>query len=41
MSKAKAGKKVVRHRSAKTGQYVTKKFANTHKSTTVRETDKK
>ena len=29
------------YRSAKTGRYVTKKYAEKHKSTTVRETKKK
>lgn len=29
------------YRSAKSGKYVTKKFAETHKSTTVKENDKK
>ncbi|NND23548.1 MAG: multidrug transporter [Acidimicrobiia bacterium] len=33
-------KKVVRHRSAKTGEYVTERYAKKHPSTTVRETDK-
>lgn len=30
-----------KNRSAKTGQYVTKKFADTHPATTVKERDKK
>lgn len=34
-------KTYTRHRSAKTGKYVTKKYADTHKSTTVKETRKK
>jgi hypothetical protein len=29
------------YRSAKTGKYVTKKYAETHKSTTEKESDKK
>lgn len=29
------------YRSAKTGKYVTKKYGESHKSTTVKETDKK
>ncbi len=33
-------KKATTHRSAKTGQYVTKKYADSHKSTTVKETTK-
>lgn len=33
--------KVVRHRSAKTGEYVTEKYAKAHPATTVKETDKK
>lgn len=32
---------VTRHRSAKTGLYVTKKYADKHPSTTVRETRKR
>ena len=35
----KAG--VTRHRSAKSGEYVTKKYADSHPSTTVKETRKK
>lgn len=31
-------KKVVSHRSAVTGQKVTKQFADAHKATTIRET---
>ena len=30
-----------RHRDAKDGQYVTKKYADKHPKTTVKETDKK
>jgi len=33
-------KPVVRHRSAKTGKYVTQKYAKNHPDITVRETDK-
>lgn len=33
--------KVTTHRSAKSGQYVTKEYADKHKSTTVKETRKK
>ena len=33
-------KNTTTHRSAKTGQYVTKKYADTHKSTTIKETTK-
>ena len=33
--------RVTRHRSAKTGEYVTKKYADSHPSTTVKETRKK
>ena len=33
--------KTTRHRSAKTGLYVTKKYAEKHPSTTVKETRKK
>ena len=36
-----ANKKTITHRSAKTGQYVTKKYADKHPSTTVKETRKK
>lgn len=31
----------VKYRSSKTGEYVTKEYAEKHKSTTVKETDKK
>lgn len=34
-------KTVTRHRDAGTGEYVTKKYADTHKKTTVKETRKK
>ena len=34
-------KTYTRYRSAKTGEYVTKKYADTHKSTTVKEIRKK
>lgn len=34
-------KKVVRYRDAESGQYVTKKEAEKHPKTTVKETDKK
>ncbi len=34
-------KKTVRHRDAGTGQYVTKKYAERHPRTTVKETDRK
>ena len=34
-------KVAIHYRSAITGQYVTKRYAEAHKSTTVRETDKK
>ena len=30
-----------RYRDAKTGEYITKKYAETHKATTVAETEKK
>jgi hypothetical protein len=30
-----------KHRDAGTGEYVTKKYADTHPKTTVKETDKK
>jgi hypothetical protein len=33
--------RVTRHRSAKSGEYVTKKYADSHPSTTVKETRKK
>jgi hypothetical protein len=33
--------RITRHRSAKTGLYVTKKYAARHPSTTVKETRKK
>lgn len=33
--------KSVSYRSAETGRYVSKKFADTHPKTTVKETDKK
>ena len=33
-------KKTTTHRSAKTGRYVTKKYADSHRSTTVKETRK-
>jgi hypothetical protein len=41
--KIRGGKEVFNmpYRSAKSGKYVTKKFAETHKSTTVKESDKK
>ncbi len=32
---------ITKHRSAKTGRYVTERFAKNHKSTTVKETRKK
>lgn len=32
-----ADKKITQHRSAKTGEFVTKKYAEKHKSTTVTE----
>ena len=42
MEKAsKPAPKVTVNRSAKTGEFVTKEFAKTHKSTTVKETVKK
>lgn len=37
----KSSDKVERYRSAETGQYVTKKEADKHPKTTVKETDKK
>ncbi len=33
-------RKVVQHRSAKTGEFVTEKYAQRHKDTTVREVNK-
>ena len=33
--------RITRHRSAKSGEYVTKKYADSHPSTTVKETRKK
>jgi hypothetical protein len=33
-------KVIVRYRSAKTGEYVKKSYAEKHKSTTVKETEK-
>ncbi len=33
-------KKTIRHRDAESGQYVTKKYADKHPKTTVKETDK-
>lgn len=43
MAKAKSGKgkPVEKHRSAKTGQYVTKKYAEKHPNTTIKEIRKK
>ncbi len=32
-----AGKKITQHRSAKTGEFVTKQYAEKHKATTVTE----
>ncbi|MCD6017666.1 MAG: hypothetical protein K0S53_787 [Bacteroidetes bacterium] len=36
-----AEKSTPKHRDAETGQYVTKKYADSHPKTTVKETDKK
>lgn len=33
-------KKIIRHRNAITGHYVTKEYAEKHPTTTVKETDK-
>jgi hypothetical protein len=39
--KGSGGGKSTDHRSAKTGRFVTEKYADSHKSTTVKETRKK
>lgn len=41
MTKKSTVSKTVTHRSAKTGRYVTKKYADAHPATTVKETSKK
>lgn len=38
---AKKPNTIEQHRSAKTGRFVTEKYANTHKATTVKEYNKK
>lgn len=41
MSEKKSTQKTTHYRDAETGQYTTKRFAEQHPKTTVKETDKK
>ena len=41
MAKKSNDKKATNYRDAKSGEYVTKKYAEKHPKTTVKETDKK
>lgn len=41
MSRAKGSKTIINHRSAKTGRFVTEKFAKRNPNTTVTEKNKK
>lgn len=41
MGKSKSSPPPAKYRDAETGEYVTKKYADNHPKTTVKETDKK